>query len=71
MDVSSAPNLASAFMDWNDTSPGGGISRLSRSPGGVLRLAGVEVASEERGDLRKRLRILDELDVIVVAMIFY
>jgi len=27
------------------------------------------VASEERGDLRKRLRILDELDVIVIAVI--
>jgi hypothetical protein len=60
MDVSSAPDLASTFMDWNDTSLGDGISR---SPGGV----GVE--SEERGDLRKRLRILDELGVMVIAVI--
>jgi hypothetical protein len=65
MEVSSAPDLASAFMDWNVTSPGAGISR---SPGGVL--AGIGVVSEERGDLRKRLRILDELDVIVIACDF-
>jgi hypothetical protein len=66
MDVSSAPNLASAFMDWYDTSPEAGISR-SPGPGGVL--AGFGVASEERGDLRKRLRILGELDVMVIAVI--
>lgn len=64
MDVSSAPDFASTFMDRNDTSPGAGISR---SPGGVR--TGVGAASEERGDLRKRLRILDELDVMVIAVI--
>lgn len=74
MDVSSAPNFVSAFMDcqwnrWNDsTSPGASSAKiLSRSLGGVL--AGVGVVSEERGDLRKRLRILDELGVMVIAVI--
>jgi hypothetical protein len=71
MDVSSAPNFVSAFMDfqWNEasgTSPGARI--LSRLLCGVL--AGIRVA-EERGDLRKRLRILDELGVIVIGVISF
>ena len=76
MDVSSTPienpaSSAFAGCQWNDsTFPAAGISK---SPGGVFKgvLAGIGVASEERGDLRKRLRILDELDVIVIGVISY
>lgn len=63
MDISVAPKIEIVFLGWNDTSPGAGISI---SPDGVLD--GVGVASEERGDLRKKLRILEELGVIVIAV---
>ena len=67
MEISNAPNFASAFTDWNSISPAAGISRSPAWPGGVL--ASVGVLSEERGDLRQRPRILEELGVTVIVAI--
>lgn len=63
--ISNAPRFASALLGWNSISPGDGMSRSSE---GVL-VGGVGVASNERGDLRQRPRILEELDVIAIAAI--